>query len=441
MAALAVVAAAVSGCGSVPEQGLFPWCSPTTPPDPAPVAAPLTYHADIRPLVDRKCARCHGAEGIAPFALDSAQALVGRQAAVAHAVRTKAMPPWLGASCCAGYRDDWSLAEDERSKLLAWLAQGAAEGDPATATPSTPVGGLSRVDLVLTMPEPYRPEPPRAGATDDNRCFVLEWPLQTESFVSGINVVPGNRALVHHLTVAVVSGDDVDDVRALDARDPRLGFNCPGGFGAVRVTAVLGGAGASEFPEGLAKQVPPRSALVLNVHYSIARGVSPSRPTDQTAVQIKLSPSGRSFRTLAVANPAWTVAGAMRVRAGDPDAVFYYRYRPSLFTRGKRIQVLASLPHMHAFGRGFLMGILRADGSKDCLLEIPRWHFGWAQPFWLSQPKTLGPDDQIYVECRFDNSDANQPVIDGRPRPPRDIAWGNEDQEMCVGFAYFLEEG
>jgi hypothetical protein len=422
----------------VESTGLFPWCSPASP-DAGPSAAQgLTYFADVKPIVDRRCVRCHRTDGIAPFSLDTEPAVTARRALIERVVRERLMPPWLAAPCCAHYRDDWSLGEDERGNLLAWTAAGGPAGDPATATSTPPVGGLSRVDLVLSMPEPYRPEPAR-DSTDDMRCFVLDWPLAEETFVTGINVVPGNRALVHHVMVAAVTGDDVADVRSLDKADPNPGFRCAGGFGSVHVTAVLGGAGTSEFPDGFGQRVPAGSALVLNIHYSTARGFPSSRVTDQSSVELKLAATGKKFRTLAVANPAWAVAGAMHIAAGNPDALFFYRYRPGLFTRGKTVSILGALPHMHAYASRFLMGILRADGSKDCLLEIPRWHFGWGQPFWLAEPKTLGGGDQIYVECHFDNSAANQPIIAGRPRAPRDIAWGSDDQEMCAGFAYFVE--
>jgi hypothetical protein len=437
-----VVAALVlagAGCGGPVESGLFEWCSATASPDAGTPPAGLSYYTDVKPIVDRRCVRCHRDDGIAPFSLGSFELVDAQKPLIDRELRGRTMPPWLAAPCCSQYQDDWSLGEDERAKVLAWLAQGAPAGDPAAATATPPMGGLSRVDLSLKMPEPYRPEPSNGG-TDDMRCFLLEWPLASETYVTGINVVPGNRALVHHVAVAVVSGDDdVASVRALDARDARQGFPCGGGFFSLHVTAVLGGAGTSEFPEGFGQRVPPKSIVVLNIHYSTARGVSPTRPTDQSTVELKLASSGRKFRSMAIANPAWAVEGAMHIEAGDPDAVFFYRYKPWPFTRKKAVSMLGVLPHMHAYASRFLMGILRADGSKDCLLEIPRWHFGWTQPFWLTQPKTLGPDDQLYLECHFDNSESNQPVISGQQRKPRDIAWGSDDQEMCAGFAYFVE--
>jgi len=141
-----------------------------------------------------------------------------------------------------------------------------------------------------------------------------------------------------------------------------------------------------------------------------------------------------------VTNPFWLVDDAMLVRAGDPDATYFYRYKPVLFTVEKRVKAYGGAPQMQAFGSRFLLGILRADGTRSCILEIPRWRFGWDQPYRLAEPMDLNPGDQVYVECHFDNSESKQPVIDGVPAPPRDFAWGGNNQDMCAGFITFVEE-
>src|SRR5690606_23874372 len=105
-----------------------------------------------------------------------------------------------------------------------------------------------------------------------------------------------------------------------------------------------------------------------------------------------------------VANPAWLVGGGMEVEAGDPDAAFYYAMEPDLFTRDRPVLVQNVVPHMHEFATSLRVLAKHDDGSTTCLLEIPHWHFGWEQPFWLAEPVLLGDDDELYVECHFDNS-------------------------------------
>jgi hypothetical protein len=49
----------------------------------------------------------------------------------------------------------------------------------------------------------------------------------------------------------------------------------------------------------------------------------------------------------------------------------------------------------------------------------------------------MRPQDNFIVECNFDNSFANQPIINGQRQPPRDLKWGESTaDEMCLSFVY-----
>jgi hypothetical protein len=308
---------------------------------------------------------------------------------------------------------------------------GAAEGDEASGPRMTlaPVGGLSRVDVRVTMPEPYMPTP-RDGSTDDLRCFVLDWPHAEEVFITGMNPVPGTREVVHHLVVAAITGGAIDIAEELDAEDPEAGFDCAGGLGAIgiRDVTVLGGSLlGSDFPGGVGRRVPPGAKLLLNVHYTTEVA---TRLADQTTIEFKIDAAAEELEGLAVANPAWLVGDGMHIDAGDADAAFWFQYEPAVFARGDDIVLRNVTPHMHWFGKRMRVHLLRADGTDECLLEIPAWDFGWEQPFWLAEPRRLGSGDRLYVECIFDNSAANQ--LNGEE--PRDIGWGGNNQDMCAAF-------
>jgi hypothetical protein len=41
----------------------------------------------------------------------------------------------------------------------------------------------------------------------------------------------------------------------------------------------------------------------------------------------------------------------------------------------------------------------------------------------------------MQLTCEYDNSAANQPVIDGVQQPPKDVAWGEGTaDEMCLNY-------
>ena len=50
---------------------------------------------------------------------------------------------------------------------------------------------------------------------------------------------------------------------------------------------------------------------------------------------------------------------------------------------------------------------------------------------------TVNPGDRIRVECHWDNSAANQPIVDGVQQEPHDVGWGEgTGDEMCLGLMY-----
>ena len=143
--------------------------------------------------------------------------------------------------------------------------------------------------------------------------------------------------------------------------------------------------------------------------------------------EMKLDDTGRDFRSIPVANPVWLASGAMKIAAGEKDATFWYRYAPRPMTKYKRAYLQSVTPHMHYFGTKMVVRIIRKNDDRECLLEIPKWTFGWEQPFWFAEQKVLEPGDDLYVECHFDNSASNQ-----RPgEEPKELWWG-DDLEMCI---------
>jgi hypothetical protein len=402
--------AALSAASSCTSPVDFPWCSAEATDEPDPITRQVTWHADIQPILEARCERCHRPDDIGPFPLTTYEETFAVRESVREAVVSGSMPPWMPADCCNQFHDDFSLSSEQIQLVDEWVEQGAPEGDPANAAESLdPVGGLSRVDVFVEMDEAYTPEP-KEGFVDDYRCFVMDWPIDGETYVTGMNPVPGAREIVHHLIVATVSGRDAAKAQeaARNADDGKPGFPCPGGLGEIRTDTILGGGMlGSTYPRGMGRQVPADSKIVIQVHYSVAS--SPPVP-DKTGIEFQLADDADTFEQFAVANPAWLVGDAMRIEAGDPDAVYSYQFRPGLYTRNKPVLLQSATPHMHELGSQFVMGIARKDGSTECLLEIPRWDFGWEQPYWFAEPIRLEPGDEVFIECHFDNSLENQPL-------------------------------
>jgi hypothetical protein len=90
--------------------------------------------------------------------------------------------------------------------------------------------------------------------------------------------------------------------------------------------------------------------------------------------------------------------------------------------------------HMHQLGVRARMSIIRnADAAEQCVLEIPAWDFGWQGGYELVEPIRIHPGDKLKLQCWWDNSAANQPIIGGEKVTPIDVEWGEGTRdEMCL---------
>ncbi|MEW5851282.1 MAG: monooxygenase [Myxococcota bacterium] len=415
----------------------FPWCSVEK--EPVTLEAAPTWWRDVRPILGARCGGCHVEGGLAPFPLTTLDDARTWRDDIRSAVLSGTMPPWPPAACCNRYRFDRSLSAVEIATIDAWVQSGAPEGDPADAPDAPPPpGGLSRVDLSVEMPVEHTPSPP-SGKEHEYRCFLADWPLDRATHVTGVNVIPGTRAVVHHAIVFLAGPGDVDGLRREDGVDEAPGFDCQGGIPQSHVQGSLAGwvpgVQAHDFPDGLGFRVEPGSKLVFGMHYKLAGGATTS---DRSRVELKLDDEVRDQALwITMVNPIWyNHQDGMLIPAGDSDVRYLYHADPTpTYAPLSTLRIHNAQLHMHHWGDRGVLGILRQDGRQECLLQVDQWDEDWQGEYWLETPVDLRPGDQLYVECHWDNSEENQPTVDGKRTAPRDLHWGDEE-EMCAG--YFL---
>ncbi|HLT35863.1 MAG TPA: hypothetical protein VK034_06245 [Enhygromyxa sp.] len=404
-----------------------------------------TYWRDAKAVLDHKCANCHVAGDIAPFALTSYAEVTAMAPILPLAIEAGTMPPWPPGDGCQDYRHDRSLADDERELLLTWLAEGAPEGDPA----DQPSGGDQHSaiefspDVTLTMLEPYTP----TKAPDDYRCFVIPWD-GPEPWVTGFRVVPDQRSVVHHVIAFAIDPDAVGTVEALDAAEPGPGYTCFGDAGVLDARWVgswAPGGRAKMFPEGTGVRLEPGSRVVLQVHYN----TSASGPiADQSAIELSLADAvERPLVNQPVLDLGWVLGyRPMTIPAGDPDVthsteinlgspLWAFALAEAGVGEGDDLLVHASALHMHQLGVRARLTVIRGSAEPQCVLDIPRWDFSWQDGYELVEPIRIHSGDKIGLQCWWDNSAENQPIIDGQPAEPVDVAWGEGTRdEMCLGI-------
>lgn len=410
--------------------------------------ASVVYFRDVKPILDARCLPCHSEGHIGPMDLSVPRVAQAAAPLIQAAVAGRTMPPWHASNECRSYANDRSLADQEIDTLVAWVEQGAHLGDPGVVGQPIPPRdqGLSRVDLRLPAPEAYTPQ-----RNDDYRCLVLEWPEREVRFVTGFNLEPTNPAVVHHANMYIATGPAVQTFRDRDAAAPGPGFPCFGGAfdnGVELLGAWAPGSFGLEYPAGTGIQIDPGALIVIEMHYTMVAG-QPAQP-DQSVLALRLEPQVERRALIA---PFWNFfdwpRGGMSIPANQADVVHRFEFDPNGFVqilapwlRATEIDIWATGMHMHYLATSGSVHIRRGDDDRrECVIDIPRWDFHWQNGYLLDAPIpfTIGVD-RFLLECHWDNTAANQPIIDGRRREVRDVNWGTAStDEMCIGYVYVTE--
>lgn len=409
--------------------------------DTGPTGPLTTWHEHIRPLIERHCVSCHGAGGIGTMRLDDYAATTGfRQMIVARATATPTpgeplpMPPWPFDTTCREVHDARHLTAVEKATFTAWKDSGYPEGDPSRyVAPTLPIGpALGDPQVELTRAEGYAPS---RLVTDDYRCFLYPQTFERDTWVTAVDIVPDKPEVVHHVLLYAIPPDRVGQVEALDAASVGPGYVCGGGSG-VRDDALLAGwvPGMQPivFPPGSAFPVRAGSRLVAQMHYNTVNlPAGASVPEDRTGAKLwALTPGQIPFsevRIRAVADFNLDIA------KGDSHAVEGLSVRTPFSELAVGV-----IPHMHLLGKSLTLEVERpGNPTRECLARIPVWDFHWQQTYMFTKDAQLELHlgDKVHLSCVYDNSAANQAVVDGVRREPEDVTWGEGTfDEMCLAY-------
>ncbi|MBL9038727.1 MAG: hypothetical protein JNG84_09455 [Archangium sp.] len=392
---VAVFLAGCTGAGSAADSGTGP-----------------TWYEDVLPITQKQCANCHAVGGIAPFPLETYEQAKALATMMKSAVTERRMPPWMPSGDCGGtFRDERRLTQAEIDVIAAWADSGAREGDASKAPPApAPLGVLPRIDATVAMPEAYTPT---RSLSDDYRCFLIDPGLTSTKQLTGYDILPGNRAVVHHVIMYLV---DKANAERADREAAGPGWTCFGASG-VRgdgpaVGAWAPGSPSVIFPAGTGITLEAGKAFAMQVHYNTAGGTG----SDLTTVKLMYATS--------------PVTGAYLLPVVDddfsipPGATGYSHSKDFENTLPINVRIWGLLPHMHT--KGARITLTAGPNSTDtCLVDVPRWDFRWQQQYYRPTAFELKPSEKFRINCSWNNPTS------------RTITWGEgTDDEMCFAYVY-----
>ena len=389
-------------------------------------ASGVTFHRDVRPLLEAHCAGCHTAGGIAPFALgfDASEWKSGAPSWAAQAVaavQERRMPPWMADPECHELAQSRRLPDDAVAVFGDWADNDFALGSERDYVPSDakPLE-LGEPAVQVAPSEPYTPN---ASLSDDYRCFLLPYTFDEETYVTATTVLPGVVHEVHHVILFSIDGAQAARAQAADDKEPGPGYTCFGGSGvdgAAQIGGWVPGMVPNVAPEGAARVLAKGSRIIMQVHYNMSHAEQGVLADSTTARLWTMAPGQKPqyrLTTFPLANLD------IAIKAGDANSV-----QTRMLTSPMDGTLVGVLPHMHTRGKR-LEVTLKGDDGDMCLVRIPAWDFHWQQGYRYEERAyvEIRRGDPLLLTCVYDNSQGRE-----------DVFWGEgTSDEMCLNYLEF----
>ncbi len=419
----------------------------------------VTFSKDVAPIFNKQCAECHRPGEGAPFSVLSYKDARPWAKSIKEKVANRTMPPWHADAHVGVFANDRRLSQAEIDTIVAWVEQGAAEGDPKEMPPTpkfTSGWNIGTPDLVVQIPEAYTYKP---GA-DEYQYFDVDPKLTEDKYISRIEARPTNPKIVHHILAFIVPPGSANmsmlsteaRYKAMEAqlkdsplyRDGFLirmkpdqpvqddgctaGNNGRGGTGGDLLAGYAPGHNADSFPEGIVRKLQAGSLIRFQIHYSNQTLGGTTVEKDQSMIGLVYAKEhgDKLMTTGSVGNNTFKIpAGA------DSHRVTACR------TLKRDTTIYAFLPHMHLRGKSMEYKAIYADGKSEVLMSSSKYDFAWQTNYVLKEPKRLPAGTKLMVTAYYDNSTKNK----FNPDPAKDVRFGEPTyDEMMLGFMDYVTE-
>lgn len=370
------------------------------------VNSPVTYSNQIARVFQNHCVECHREGEIAPFTLSNYDDVVGWGETIAEVIEDQRMPPWHADPAHGKFANSRGMTSEEKQQVYDWVDSGCPEGNPQELPKSKEylVGWQLPREPDVVIPMRDRPFDVKAEGDVAYQYFVTDPGFKEDKWVAGAEVIPGNRAVVHHVIVFI---------RPPDGKSIRgLGW----------LTGYVPGQRVDMLPDGMALHIPAGAKLVFQMHY-----------TPNGSVEQDLTKLGLVFVDEKTVEKEVVTLVSMDNKFEIPPHDDSYRVDSTMRNFPADGELLAITPHMHLRGKDFRVNLLAENGDPiTTLLNVPNYDFNWQSIYQLAQPwKPGGKKYRFECVAHFNNSESNL----ANPDPSASVRWGDQTwEEMMIGF-------
>jgi len=363
----------------------------------------VTFTKDVAPIFYKNCTGCHRPGEIAPMSLLTYNDARPWAKSIREKVANREMPPWHADPKYGEWRNDRRISQEAINTILAWVNNGAKEGDPKDLPPMpeyTHGWRIGKPDQTFSAPEQAVP----AQGVVDYQYLSVPTNFKEDRWITSAEIRSSAATVVHHVIVFVQE---------------------PGATSRLQGKLLVGfapGEDPAVFRPGFGRKVPAGSNLLFQIHYT------PNGTPAKDVTTVGLIYAKNPVEHTVVTRPV--LQTAFEIPAGHPN----YEVKSS-FTFNEPAQLYSFMPHMHLRGKDFEYKAVFPDGTSKILLSVPRYDFSWQTYYVLKDPVAVPKGTRIECVAHFDNSTNNK----YNPDPTKAVKWGDQTwEEMMIGWMSFV---
>jgi hypothetical protein len=405
------------------------------------------FNKDVLPILQRNCQSCHRPGQMAPMSFLTYQSARPWAKAMKAAVASKKMPPWSADSQFGPYVNDHSLKPGEIATIANWADSGAPEGNSkdAPAPVQWAEGWPIQPDIIVDGPVTQVPARPKNNVVEWHTVIVptgftkdtwvtsvqikSEYPAVTHHICTGY--FPHNSAVKYGVPVWQDKERDEEGAALPEKGDPFLGGSLQGlpkseaeailFAGAPEDCYLPGNAAADYRTIHAAKLIPAGSDIAVSLHYT----PNGTAVTDHVKIGFTAAkePPQRRYVSFVISAP--TDGKSFAIPPHDPN----WQSPPAEATFLQDAELVFMMAHMHFRGKDTKWTLEFPDGTKQVVLNIPRYDFNWQLGYNAAIKVPKGT--KLRVDAHFDNSPNNK----FNPNPNRTVYYGQMTwEEMMSPF-------
>jgi mono/diheme cytochrome c family protein len=389
----------------------------------------VTFSKDVAPIFQAKCQSCHQPGSIAPMSLMTYQEARPWARSIRERVGSRQMPPWhidksVGVQ---KFKNDMSLSDEEVATVVAWVEQGAPQGDPKDLPPAKPpvtsnewqavMDGYGPPDLVIRSSEYRMP----AKHQDVWYRPTSQIPITEPRWIRMVEIRPSNlearKTLHHSIAYQVLSPDNVAAVNTGTASGGQGGPQSLDDLVNRRpqIMEWAIGKGYDRFREGTGKLLLPGETISWDQHiHAYGEEVLTGSELGIWFYPKGQEPKKRSYLI------GFTGIDRTKMLDIPPNSIA----RTDGYTVLKENTLITNFqPHFHLRGKAMEVTAILPDGNRQVISYVGNFNFNWMTNYIYDDDAApvFPKGTVIHVSAYYDNTAANK----NNPDPEQWVGYGD----------------